>query len=385
MWAPGAQPMSGIYLHIPFCRQACHYCDFHFSTTLKHKEALLRAMYQELHLRREEMGGKPVKTVYFGGGTPSVLSQAEIESFLELIGQEFNLSPDAEITLEANPDDLSPQRIEELAAGPVNRLSIGIQSFEPEELRWMNRAHTAGEALRCLEGVRQHFSNYSIDLIYGIPGSRFETWQQTLQTALGFDPPHISAYALTVEPATALQSHINRGLSAEPDEDRTEADFQHLVAALEGAGYAHYEISNFGKPGYYSRNNTAYWQGKPYLGIGPSAHSYDGRSRRWNVSHNLKYIRALETGEPYFEIEILSLQDRYNEAVMTGLRTEWGVSLKRIQTEFGPQFGAYLQEQAEPFIQQQLLCLTENRLLLTPKGKFLADGIASDLFMITLK
>lgn len=377
--------MSGIYLHIPFCKQACHYCDFHFSTTLKHKEALLQAMRLELHKRRAEIGDAPLETVYFGGGTPSLLSQGEIGAFLELIKAEFNLQPDAEITLEANPDDLSPARIEELAAGPVNRLSIGIQSFVAEELQWMNRAHTAQEALRCLEAVSRHFDNYSIDLIYGIPGSRFETWQQTLQTALGFNPPHISAYALTVEAATALQSQIDRGLSAEPDEDRTEADFLHLVSTLEKAGYAHYEISNFGKPGYYSRNNTAYWQGKPYLGIGPSAHSYDGRNRRWNVAHNLKYIRALGAGEPYFEIETLSQQDRYNEAVMTGLRTQWGVSLERMQEAFGLRFRNYLLQQAEPYLKKHFLSLDADRLLLTPKGKFLADGIASDLFMITLK
>ncbi len=377
--------MSGIYLHIPFCRQACHYCDFHFSTTLKHKEALLQAMHRELHQRREEMQDSPVETVYFGGGTPSLLSQGEIEAFLEQIGREFSLSPDAEITLEANPDDLSPARIAELAVGPVNRLSIGVQSFMPGELRWMNRAHTAEEALRCLEATSRHFDNYSIDLIYGIPGSRPETWQQTLQTALGFDPPHISAYALTVEPATALQSQIDRGLSGEPDEDRTEADFRHLVDTLDAAGYAHYEISNFGKPGFYSQNNTAYWLGKPYLGIGPSAHSYDGRTRRWNVAHNLKYIRALEAEESYFEMETLSQQERYNEAVMTGLRTEWGVALGRIRDEFGPQFLDYLLRQAQPHLEQQCIRREEERLLLTQKGKFLADGIASDLFMITLK
>ncbi len=377
--------MSGIYLHIPFCRQACHYCDFHFSTSLKHKEALLQAMHRELSLRREEVGDSPVETVYFGGGTPSLLSQGEIAAFLEQIAREYNLSPEAEITLEANPDDLGPERLRELAAGPVNRLSIGIQSFEEAELRWMNRAHSAEEALRCLEGAARHFRNYSIDLIYGIPGSRPETWRQTLQTALGFDPPHISAYALTVEPATALQSQIDRGLSAEPDEDRTEADFRHLAETLESAGYAHYEISNFGKPGFYSRNNTAYWQGKPYLGIGPSAHSFDGLRRRWNIAHNLKYIRALGAGEPYYETETLSPQDRYNEAVMTGLRTEWGVSLERIREEFGPRFEGYLLRLAGPYLEQQFLFREDDRLHLSKKGKFLADGIASDLFMLNLK
>ncbi len=377
--------MSGIYLHIPFCRQACHYCDFHFSTSLKHKQALLQAMRRELSLRREEVGDNPVETVYFGGGTPSLLTQAEIEGFLEQVAREYRLSPDAEVTLEANPDDLTEAWLRELAAGPVNRLSIGIQSFEEAELRWMNRAHSAEEALQSLEGAARHFRNYSIDLIYGIPGSRPETWQQTLQTALSFDPPHISAYALTVEPATALQSQIDRGLSDQPDEDRTEADFRHLADTLEAAGYAHYEISNFGKPGFYSRNNTAYWQGKPYLGIGPSAHSFDGRTRRWNVAHNLKYLRSLEAGEPYFETETLSLQDRYNEAVMTGLRTEWGVSLVRIREEYGSRFEEYLLQLAGPYLAQQFLFREGGRLFLSKKGKFLADGIASDLFMLNLK
>ena len=377
--------MSGIYLHIPFCRKACHYCDFHFSTSLKHKEALLGAMHRELRERRGEVGDTPVETVYFGGGTPSLLTQGEINAFLEQIRREYALLPDAEITLEANPDDLPPQRIEELAAGPVNRLSIGIQSFEAGELKWMNRSHSAEDALHCLEGVNRHFKNYSIDLIYGIPGSLPETWERTLDKALSFDPPHISAYALTVEPATALRSQIDRGISPEPDEDRAESDFRHLVETLEQAGYDHYEISNFGKPGFYSRNNTAYWLGKPYLGIGPSAHSYDGRRRRWNIAHNLKYLRALESGSPYFDTEELSLQDRYNEAVMTRLRTQWGVSLAFIRSEFGPRFESYLLQLAAPYLEQHKLYREADRLFLTKSGKFLADGIASDLFMINLK
>lgn len=377
--------MSGIYLHIPYCRKACHYCDFHFSTTLRHKDALLAAMHQEVIKRREELVTDAVETIYFGGGTPSILSQSEIDSFLDTIEQLYPVASDAEITLEANPDDLTSERIKELARSRVNRLSIGIQSFEEDELRWMNRAHSAAEATTCLESVSKHFDNYSIDLIYGIPGSNPDTWVGTVAKALSYSPPHISAYALTVEPATALQHHIDKGLSLPPDEDRAEGDFRYLTEVLETQGYSHYEISNFGKPGFYSKNNTAYWLGKTYLGIGPSAHSYDGKSRRWNVAHNIKYQRAIESGDSYFDEEILSVQDRYNEAVMTGLRTQWGISLDRIRQNFGVRFEEYLLKLAQPYIEQQLLFRDANQLFLSKKGKFLADGIASELFMVNLK
>lgn len=377
--------MSGIYLHIPFCRKACHYCDFHFSTTFKQKDSLLEAMHKELRMRRMEFKAAAVETIYFGGGTPSVLNPSEIDDFLNTIDRYYPLAPDAEITLEANPDDLSPDRIKELARSRVNRLSIGIQSFHAQELQWMNRAHTAIQAQQCLDGVVAHFDNYSIDLIYGIPGSTAQTWEQTVSKALSYKPPHISAYALTVEPATALSFHIDSGQSQPPDEDRAEADFRYLIDVLETEGYGHYEISNFGKPGYYSRNNTAYWLGKSYLGIGPSAHSYDGKSRRWNVAHNIKYLRAIETGNSYFEQEKLSVQDRYNEAVMTGLRTEWGVSLLRIRQEFGLRFESYLLKAAQSYLDQQLLFLADDHLFLAKKARFLADGIASALFMVNLK
>ena len=377
--------MSGIYLHIPFCRKACHYCDFHFSTTLKHKDALLAAMHKELVMRKSEVSTGPIETVYFGGGTPSVLNQSEIDAFLTTIERHYPLAKDAEITLEANPDDLTSDRIKELAGSRVNRLSIGVQSFEDDQLRWMNRAHSAAEAARCLAAISRYFDNYSIDLIYGIPGSNPEIWARTVAKALSYNPPHISAYALTVEPATALQHQIDKGQSLPPDEDRAEADFRYLTETLELNGFAHYEISNFGKPGFYSRNNTAYWLGKTYLGIGPSAHSYNGKTRRWNLANNPKYIRAINSDLPYFEQEELSLQDRYNEAVMTGLRTEWGVSLLRIREHFGSRFEDYLLKLSKPYLEQQYLFLEDDALFLSSKGKFLADGIASELFMVNLK
>ncbi len=377
--------MSGIYLHIPFCKQACHYCDFHFSTSRKHKDGVLSAMYTELEQRAPQWVGPKVETVYFGGGTPSLLSAEEISGFIDRIDRLFDLDAEAEITLEANPDDLHPDKIRQFATSPVNRLSVGIQSFHERELKWMNRAHSQQEALESLQALQEVFENYSIDLIYGIPGSDPEDWEATLETALEFNPPHISAYALTVEPGTALQHMIDRGKSPAADDLRAESDFRVLLDRLEAEGYQHYEISNFGKPGFLSRNNSAYWKGLPYLGIGPSAHSFDGRNRRWNVAHNIKYLRALEEGLPYFETEALSKRDRYNEAVMTGLRTMWGVSLESIRKEFGETYEAYLLQQADPYLKKHLLFLDADHLYTSKSGKFLADGIASDLFMLNLK
>ena len=377
--------MSGIYLHIPFCKQACHYCDFHFSTSLKHREPLLQAMKQELHMQREEGWEGPVETIYFGGGTPSLLTIPEIEAFIELISAIFRVVPEPEITLEANPDDLQPAYIKQLAGSPVNRLSIGVQSFDEKELRWMNRAHSVNDALHSLEAVQKYFRNYSLDLIYGVPGSNLAVWEANLKQALEFEPPHISSYALTVEPGTALKSFIDKGVSADVDEAFCEESFQMLVTTLESKGFEHYEISNFGKPGFFSQNNSAYWKGKPYLGIGPSAHSFDGRRRMWNIANNIRYTKAVMVGKPLREIETLSQRDRYNELVMMGLRTQWGVSLEQIQETFGPAYKAYLMKQAQPYLDDHLLFMDGTNLYTTRKGKFLAGGIASDLFMINLK
>jgi len=377
--------MSGFYFHIPFCKQACHYCNFHFSTSLKHKEAVLRAMEQELSYFAGQGWQGPAETVYFGGGTPSLLSVDEIERFIEAINRLFGLAEGAEVTLEANPDDLDLTKIKVLKDSPVNRLSVGIQSFDADELRWMNRAHTSAQALESLEAIARNFENYSLDLIYGIPGSDLKRWESNLSRALEFSPPHISAYALTVEPKTALHSFVKRGLSPDVDEGAAQEQFQHLIQTLEEKGYDHYEISNFALPGFYSRNNSAYWQGKSYLGIGPAAHSYDGKKRWWNPAHNLRYVKALEQGGFPGEAEALSIRDQYNEAVMMGLRTRWGVSLTKVREEFGPNYEAYLKRQAAPYLRDQLLFLDADTLYTARKGKFLVDGIASDLFMINLK
>ncbi len=377
--------MAGIYLHIPFCKQACHYCDFHFSTNLKKKDEMLWALQQELRIRKDEFKDAAVSTIYFGGGTPSVLTSREIEQLIRTVYQNYKVVDDPEITLEANPDDLSSQKLKELAASAVNRLSIGIQSFFEEDLKLMNRAHNAEQAKASLREATSMFNNISIDLIYGIPNAGHERWKSNIRTALSFNVPHISSYALTVEPRTALQKFIEKGMIPDVDDEVAEEQFHMLMSELGKEGFVHYELSNFGKPGYFSRNNTAYWQGKTYMGIGPSAHSFNGTQRSWNIAHNIKYIQAMEQGELPQEVETLSQRDRYNEYVMTGLRTMWGVSLHKVKNEFGQHFHDYLLQQAGRHISEQFLFLDGDTLLVTKQGKFLSDGLAADLFMLPLE
>lgn len=377
--------MSGIYLHIPFCKQACHYCDFHFSTSLSKKDRMLEAMKEEIRIRQADWPEKEIETIYFGGGTPSVLSEAEVLDLLNTIYKHFKVSGDAEITLEANPDDLQEEKITAFKKAGINRLSIGVQSFFDEDLRLMNRIHSASEARRCLEEAKAHFENISIDLIYGIPRMDNEQWEENIEIALKYNLPHISSYALTVEPKTALRALIDKNIIPDVDEETAEAQFLILQDRLDAAGYIHYEISNFGLPAFFSRNNTAYWQQKPYLGIGPSAHSYDGLHRYWNVRNNPKYMKALQEGVLPMESEVLSLTDRYNEYIMTGLRTIWGVSLEALEDKFGTPYRQYFQKQASTFLNDHLLYLDDDVMRVTKKGKFLADGIASHLFMLNLE
>ncbi|WP_299797649.1 radical SAM family heme chaperone HemW [uncultured Maribacter sp.] len=377
--------MSGIYIHIPFCKQACHYCDFHFSTTMGKKEAMVNALCKELELRKTEFSGVSVETIYFGGGTPSVLETEEIEQLIDAVREHYNVVDNPEITLEANPDDLSEEKILQLAASPINRLSIGIQSFFEEDLKLMNRAHNALEAEESLELASKHFDNISIDLIYGMPNMTLERWKQNINKALDFNIPHISSYALTVEPKTALAKFVEDGLITPATDEETQEHFNLLNENLLAAGFDCYEISNFGKPGYYSKNNSAYWQQKKYIGIGPSAHSFDGVRRGWNINNNPKYIKSIEQDIVPMEAEVLSTTDKYNEYVMTGLRTIWGVSLTRISTEFGPKYKEYILMQADKFLEEHLLFVDGDILKTTKKGMFLADGIAADLFMVNLK
>ncbi|MBO0331290.1 radical SAM family heme chaperone HemW [[Muricauda] lutisoli] len=376
--------MSGIYIHIPFCKQACHYCDFHFSTQMGKKEAMVNAIAKELDLRKSEVDDE-VETIYFGGGTPSVLSNAEIERLTQTVYDNYKVIDNPEITLEANPDDLTRNRIVQLSKSPINRLSIGIQSFFEEDLKLMNRAHNASEAEQCIQEAIRYFDNITIDLIYGIPGMDNARWKANVQKALDFGLPHISSYALTVEPRTALKKFIEKGLVPDVDDEQAQEQFHILVDMLEAEGFVNYEISNFGKPGFFSQNNTAYWLGKRYLGVGPSAHSFDGKHRSWNIRNNPTYIKKIEAGVLPMETEALSTTDRYNEYVMTGLRTIWGVDLDRIASEFGKNYQMYINQQSSKFLEQGLLLIEDGKLLATKKGKFLADGIASDLFMLNLK
>lgn len=377
--------MSGIYIHIPFCKQACHYCDFHFSTSMKKKDEMVLALAKEIAMRKNEFSNEIVETIYFGGGTPSVLSNDEINFLIAEVYKNYNVVENPEITLEANPDDLSSERIFELSKSPINRLSIGIQSFYEEDLKMMNRAHNSVEAINCLKEATKYFDNISLDLIYGIPGMSDEMWKQNIETALSFGIPHISSYALTVEPKTALKKLIDTGKIAEPQDEVASNHFMILVETLQKNGFIHYELSNFGKENYFSKNNSAYWLGKKYIGIGPSAHSYDGEKRGWNIANNSLYLKSIQENILPIETEILSKSDRYNEYIMTGLRTIWGVSLHRIEQEFGLEYLDYLQKQVQKFLNDDLVFIESNILKPTAKGKFLTDGIASDLFYLNLE
>lgn len=389
--------MAGIYIHIPFCKQACHYCDFHFSTSLKRKDELLVALGKELQLRKGELKGT-VKTIYFGGGTPSLLEISEINKLMDVVYANFKVAQTPEITLEANPDDLSETVLKKLAQSPINRLSIGVQSFFEEDLKLMNRAHTSEEASACIYLAKKYFNNISIDLIYGIPKMSSERWLTNLEMALQLDIPHLSCYALTVEPKTALENFIKKGIVPPVEDAVAQEHHELLVEKTELAGYKNYEFSNFSKPGWESKNNTAYWQGKPYLGIGPSAHSYDGTRRSWNVANNSVYIKKIEKEVLPLERETLSTKDRYNEYVMTRLRTANGISIQEISEAFGEYYKGYLLQQVRQHIDNGLIQWVSSdnmflkhsgnnsdRLVVTKKGKFLSDGIASDLFLVELQ
>lgn len=376
--------MAGIYIHIPFCRQACHYCDFHFSTSMKKKDDVVLALAKEIAMRKNEFANETVETIYFGGGTPSVLSNEEIQTLIDAVYQNYSVGENPEITLEANPDDLSKDRIIELSKSPINRLSIGVQSFFEDDLKMMNRAHNAAEAEACLAEAVKYFDNISIDLIYGVPGMTNERWLHNVNKALSFGVPHISSYALTVEPKTALAKFVKKGEVAAPSEEVSHEHFLLLVDVLQAHGFVHYELSNFGKEGYFSKNNTAYWLGKKYIGIGPSAHSYDGIHRSWNIANNALYLKDIDENRLPAETEKLTPADRYNEYVMTGLRTIWGVSVQRVHDELGKLFSDYLLKGADKFIAQGLIVNDKGIIKTTREGKFLADGIASDLFFINL-
>ena len=375
--------MAGIYIHIPFCKQACHYCDFHFSTSLKKRDEMVEAICKEIVLRKCEVDGE-ITTIYFGGGTPSLLTNEEIDKILSTVYSNFQISENPEITLEANPDDLTKAKILEFSNSPINRLSIGVQSFFEHDLKLMNRAHNQSEALECITLAKEHFKNISVDLIYGIPEMTNKQWIANVEKALSLNIPHLSCYALTVEPKTALEQFIKKGIVPPVEDDVAQEHHTILIEMTEAAGYHNYEFSNFCKPGWESKNNTAYWQGKPYLGVGPSGHSYDGNQRSWNISNNPIYIKKINNGELPLEREVLSTRDKYNEYVMTRLRTANGISLKEIQENFGLIFSKYLAKQMIEHIDSGLLSVKMDTVIVTKKGKFLSDGIAADLFLVNL-
>jgi oxygen-independent coproporphyrinogen-3 oxidase len=375
--------MAGIYLHIPFCRKACHYCDFHFSTTLKGREEIIAAMHKELADRQGYLQGEKISTVYFGGGTPSLLSETELNGFIDEIAETFELSSDAEITLEANPDDLTREKIRELTQSPVNRLSIGVQSFREEDLKWMNRAHTASQSDYAIKLAQDAgFENITIDLIYSIPGMSKEQWGENLGKAISLEVNHISAYSLTIEPKTVFGHLHKKGQLKMTEQEVSEQHFLLMTEMLGAAGFEHYEVSNFARQGWRSRHNTAYWEGKKYLGVGPSAHSFDGSSRQWNVSNNALYERAVRNGTPYFEREELSDSMRLNEYIMTGMRTSAGIDLRFIRHRFGIDLMKRYEQIISTYILGGAMKLKDETLRLTTTGFLLADRIASDLFII---
>jgi oxygen-independent coproporphyrinogen-3 oxidase len=349
---------------------------------LKKKEEMITALISEIEIRKDENQNQIVETIYFGGGTPSLLSTKEIETIINSVYKNFTVVDNPEITLEANPDDLSEETIIELSKSPINRLSIGIQSFFEKDLRLMNRAHSSAEAKNSLSVAIRYFKNISVDLIYGIPDCTNQEWKENIQTALCFGVPHISSYALTVEPKTALDTLIKKGKIKNVDDKKSQEQFHILIDELKKANFVHYETSNFGKDGFFSQNNSSYWLGKSYLGIGPSAHSFDGKQRSWNVRNNTKYIKSILDNTLPIERETLTKTDGYNEYIMTGLRTIWGVSFDKIRSDFGEKYIKYLEKQSDKFIEQELLYIENGILKTTTKGKFLSDGIASDLFMI---
>jgi oxygen-independent coproporphyrinogen-3 oxidase len=376
--------MAGIYLHIPFCKQACNYCDFHFSTSLKMKASFVDALLTEIELRKSVFDQQTINSIYFGGGTPSLLSEEDLTRIFETLFTSFRVSPLAEITLEANPDDLSPDKIKVLKNTPINRLSIGIQSFRDEDLRFMKRAHNAKEALSSIKSCKQAgFTNLSVDLIYGTPGMDTSAWLENLNIAFDLEIPHISSYALTVEPNTELHHQILHQKVSNVDENQSAAQFELLTSQMKRNGYEQYEISNFCKPGAYSKHNSSYWKKDMYLGLGPSAHSFYDNKRLWNVSNNTKYVKSLAQNLLPLQEEVLSLEDRYNEYVMTSLRTKWGCSIAEIETNFSSELAAYFRNEIELYVSTQNVLVKNEVYYLSEKGKLLADKIASDLFKVT--
>ena len=375
--------MAGIYIHIPFCKRRCIYCDFFSTTQSEKKPTYIHALCQELEIRKDYLQGEDIETIYLGGGTPSQLSLEELESIFTTIYNIYKVKEDAEITLEANPDDLAPEYVAMLRQLPVNRISMGIQTFQEDILKLLHRRHTAQQAIEAFQRCRNAgFQNISIDLMYGLPGETLETWEQDLQQAIALHPEHISAYHLIYEEGTTLWNLRERHQVEEADEELSVTLFKTLIDELTQAGYQHYEISNFCLPELHSRHNSSYWTGKKYLGCGPSAHSYNGLSRQWNVASLDHYIEGIISGKPDYEMEELDIYTRYNDFVITSIRTCWGMPLSYLRTEYGEDLYRYCLRMAKPYLSQGLLETKENILKLTKEGIFISDGIMSDLLWV---
>ncbi len=370
--------MAGIYIHIPFCKQACHYCNFHFSTSLRYKNDFITALLQEIELQKDYLKGETIESIYFGGGTPSLLAGREISIILDAINKYHKVERHSEITLEANPDDLNKDKLKVLKGSGINRLSIGVQSFNELDLKYMNRSHNAEQALRSLKNsLEVGFENISVDLIFGTPTLSDHSFEENLQTLFGLKIPHISCYNLTVEPKTPLEKQILQKQTLAVDETQSARQFELLMQLMQSKGYDHYEISNFCLPERYAKHNTNYWKGKKYLGVGPSAHSFNGDSRQWNVSNNAKYIRSITSGSMSFELEKLSKKDKFNERLMTGLRTKWGFDIRKCTHSEKK----HLSNEVSNYIKSNHIELKDETLYLSSKGKQIADIIISDLFI----
>ncbi|MFT5778258.1 MAG: oxygen-independent coproporphyrinogen-3 oxidase [Crocinitomicaceae bacterium] len=373
--------MAGIYVHIPFCKQQCTYCDFHFSTTFSaYREEMISKLLIELTQRQDYVANKTIETIYFGGGTPSILSLEEITALLDTIYANYAVIDQVEISLEANPDDITVENLLAWKDAGINRLSIGLQSFKAEDLEWMNRAHTVGEALNCVELAKKYgFENLTVDLMYGLPDLSPDEWQHHIQTIISMDVPHISAYCLTIEEKTVLHNLVGKGKIVPASEDTQSDQFMMLLEILEASGYQQYEISNFSKPEFESKHNSNYWKGEWYLGVGPSAHSFNGVSRRWNVSNNQRYMKAIAEETSVSETEMLTKENQFNERILTGLRTMYGVNLISLN-EIIP-LPAQFMEDVSKFVEADWMNQNKNTLFLTKEGRLRADHIASELFV----
>jgi oxygen-independent coproporphyrinogen-3 oxidase len=375
--------LAGIYIHIPFCKQKCNYCNFHFSTKKDNVEELVSGMIIELDQRKSYLKTKKIDSIYFGGGTPSIIDVKHIISIIEKIYSLYEVKKSAEITMEFNPDDIKKEKLNILRAAGINRLSIGIQSFENKDLIFMNRSHNAAEAINSIQLAKEcGFDNISIDLIYGVPNQTESIWKKNLQQMFDLQIDHFSAYALTVEPNTKLNYLIKKKKIKPLSESKSENHFKILQEISSEMGYKQYEISNFCRKDKFALHNTSYWEDKIYLGIGPSAHSYNGESRRWNISNNLKYITFINSGEKYFDEEILSINQKYNEYTLTSLRTIWGVSLNYLENNFDKMITSHFKKNSRKWIENENAILENNSLKLTNKGMLFADAISSDLFII---